>query len=142
MNNSWKDCVQSGASRTVTPDKAKAKSLIDTASGRNTFLASNKVEESTANYIFEGYYSSLLELCHAIVLLKGFKVTNHICIGHYIRDELKNPKWYRIFDDCRYKRNSLIYYGRKMDYTTAKNAIENCQKLIREISKHLKQELK
>ena len=41
----------------------------------------------------------------------------------------------RTFDDIRYKRNSLTYYGNRMDYEIAKQAIEKCKKIIKEITK-------
>ena len=43
--SSWKDCVESNSSISVSKNKAKAKSLIDTASGRNQFLSKNKIDE-------------------------------------------------------------------------------------------------
>ena len=71
---------------------------------------------------------------HALVLLHGYKVGNHICLGYYLRDILQKHDLFRIFDDCRSKRNSLIYHGRKMDYETAKYAIEKNKKLIVELN--------
>ncbi|MBS3156301.1 hypothetical protein J4413_03655 [Candidatus Woesearchaeota archaeon] len=135
--SSWKDCIESNSSISVSKDKAKAKSLIDTASGRNQFLSRNKIDENNANYIFEGYYSSLVELMHALVLLNGYKVGNHICLGFYLRDVMNKDSLFRIFDDCRFKRNSLVYYGRKMDFETAKEAVKRCKELIKEINKML-----
>jgi len=38
-----------------------------------------------------------------------------------------------LFDDLRFKRNSLTYYGKRMDFETAKQAIEKCKRLIREL---------
>jgi uncharacterized protein (UPF0332 family) len=136
--NDWDECVEFGISLEVSPDKAKVKSLIDTSSGRNDFLKTNKITESNANYIFEGYYSSVLELLHALILLKGYKISNHVCLGYYLRDVLKKGKIFKLFDDCRYKRNSLLYYGRKMDYETAKEAIENTKILIEKLMKEIK----
>jgi len=130
--STWEECIESAASLKVSPDPAKAKSLTDTAKGRIEFLKSTSLAESNANYVFEGYYSSALELLHAVVLLKGYKVQNHICLGYYLRDILKKDGLFRMFDDCRYKRNSLIYYGRKMDFETAKIAIGKCLSLIKE----------
>jgi len=93
-------------------------------------LKRNKIEVGSVNYIFEGYYSSILEMLHAVVILKGYKVNNHICLGYYLRDVLKRDDLYRIFDDCRYKRNSLVYYGRKMPLETAEDAIRKCISFI------------
>jgi len=83
--------------------------------------------------VFEGYYSSILEMLHAIVVLEGYKVNNHICLGYYLRDVLKNDELFRFFDDCRFKRNSLVYYGKRMDFEIAKDSIEKAKKLIKEL---------
>ncbi|HLC19930.1 MAG TPA: hypothetical protein VJK72_03350 [Candidatus Nanoarchaeia archaeon] len=133
---SWNDCISSSASRKITPDKEKAKSLIETAEGR--IEASREINEKTANYVFEDYYSSVLEFLHAIVLLEGYNVSNHVCLGYYLRDVLKEEHLFRIFDDCRYKRNSLVYYGKRMDFETAKDAIKKAQKMITEFKKIIK----
>ena len=129
---SWNDCLSSNSSLKITPDKEKAKSLRETAIERVT-VAVREVNEKTANYIFEDYYFSLLELLHALVLLKGYKVDNHLCLGHYLRDVLKREDMFRLFDDCRMKRNSLVYYGKRMDFDTAKDAIKRSKQLFNEL---------
>jgi len=137
--STWKECIESTASLKVSPDSAKAKSLVETAQGRIEFLKSTSLAESNANYVFEGYYSSALEMLHALVLQEGYKVSNHICLGYYLRDVLEKDHLFRVFDDCRYKRNSLVYYGRKIDFETAKTTIEKCLRLIKEIELLLKE---
>lgn len=139
--STWEECLESSASLKVTPNKAKVMSLIDTAKGRVQFLTETNIKESNANYIFESYYSSVLELMHAIVLLHGYKVGNHICLGYYLRDILQKQDIFKLFDDCRFKRNSLVYYGRKMDFENAKLGIEKCKKLITELNNLLEHEL-
>ena len=136
---SWDDCIFSNSSIKITSDKEKAKSLIETANGRIEFSA-KELNDKNANYVFEGYYSSILELLHALALLEGYKVTNHVCLGFFLRDILKREDLFRIFDDCRYKRNSLVYYGKRMDFETAKNAIEKAKKLVKELKNLLKEE--
>lgn len=128
--SSWQDCLASGASARISPDIAKARSLKSTSEGRIAFLKELPIKESNANYIFEGYYSSMLELMHGMVLVEGYAVSNHLCLGFYLRDILHNPALFRLFDGCRYKRNSLVYYGKKMDFETAKEAIEKCKTFI------------
>ena len=136
MNEStWQECCDANSAITITPNLAKASSLIDTAEGRLDYLNSSPVNEKNANYVFEGYYSSVLELLHALLTKKGYKVVNHICVGFYIRDVLHDEELFRLFDDCRYKRNSLTYYGRKMDFDTAKDAIEKAKKIIQKLNK-------
>ena len=69
QESTWEECIGSSSSVSVSPDKAKARSLIDTAIGRDEFLGKNAVDKNSANYIFEGYYSSALEMLHALLLL-------------------------------------------------------------------------
>lgn len=126
---SWNDCLETCNATKVTQDHAKAKSLKETAQARLTFLT-QPLREENANFIFEGMYSSLLELLHAHLLRNGWKVENHICIGFYLRDVLHNEKLFRSFDDCRYKRNSLVYYGKQMPFPVAKESIGTLNTLL------------
>lgn len=140
--STWGECIETNSSLKVIPNRQKVKSLIDIATGRIQFLSESSLKDSNANYLFENYYSSVLELMHALVLIHGYKVSNHICLGYYLRDIMKNEELYRLFDDCRTKRNFLVYYGRKMDFETAKQSIEKCNRLIIELNILLKQENK
>jgi len=137
--SNWNDCLETFSSVKITPDRAKANSIIETSLGRIEFAEEKEIKENNANYIFEDYYSSVLELMHAITILDGFKVSNHICLGYYLNDILKQAKLFRLFDDCRYKRNLLLYYGKRMDFETANNAIQKCKTLIKELSTILKE---
>jgi len=140
--STWNECIDFNTSLKISPDKPKARSLIDTAQGRITYLKEHEIKQENANYIFEGYYASVLEQIHALLLLQGFKSENHICLGFYLRDTLKREDLFRMFDDCRFKRNSLVYYGKKMDFETAKEAIQKCIKLIKELNFLLNEHLK
>ena len=42
----------------------------------------------------------------------------------------------RSWNDCLESENSLTYYGKKMDFETAKNAIERSKKLIGEMKQY------
>lgn len=130
---SWNDCIYSNSALKITPDKEKAKSLIETAEDRIKFSIRD-LNEKTANYIFEDYYSSVLELAQALVLLHGYKINNHVCLGFFLRDVLEKENLFRLFDDCRYKRNSLVYYGKRMDFKTAKDAIEKAKRLMNKLN--------
>jgi len=133
--STWEECRETNAAVNVSPDKAKIKSLLDTAMGRNRFLNGNAIMEDNANYIFEGLYASLAEMLHVLVLKHGYQVGSHICLGYYLRDVLKKEDLFRLFDDCRIKRNGFVYYGRKMHFETAKESIVKCKRLMEEIEK-------
>ncbi len=130
---SWDDCLANNLSKIVTPDIKRAESLKETANERINLI--KEVNEKNCNFIFEDYYTSLLELLQAMTFKKGFNILNHICLGYYLRDVLKKENLYVLFDDVRYKRNSLIYYGNRMDYETAKQAIDKCKRIIRELKR-------
>ncbi|MDP1695914.1 MAG: hypothetical protein Q8L29_03305 [archaeon] len=130
----WEDCLINNSAKTITSDIKRAESLIETANERINLI--KEVNEKNCNFIFEDYYTSLLELLQARAFKKGFNILNHICIGYYLRDVLKREDLYILFDDLRYKRNSLTYYGNRMDYEIAKQAIEKCKKIIKELKKN------
>ena len=130
----WDDCLINNSAKTATPDIRRVESLIETANERISLI--EEVNEKNCNFIFEDYYTSLLELLQAMTFKKGFNISNHICLGYYLRDVLKREDLYILFDDLRYKRNSLTYYGSRMDYETAKQAIEKYKKIIKELKKN------
>ena len=138
---SWSDCLYSNSSVKITPDKEKAKSLIETAEDRIESSAKELTEKNT-NYVFEDYYSSILEMLHALALLDGYKINNHVCLGFFLRDVLSKEDLFRLFDDCRYKRNSLVYYGKRMDFETAKDAIEKTKRLMNKLKNMIHEKLK
>ena len=128
---SWEDCLNNSSARAVSQDMERAQALVETAKGRMELIS--QLTEKNCNYAFEDFYTSLLEILQALTFRKGYNVLNHICLGYYIRDILNREDLFQIFDDLRYKRNSLTYYGRRMDYETAKHAIDCCKKIISEI---------
>ena len=125
----WNDCLRNKSAKTASPDIKRAESLTETANERINLIA--EINEKNCNFVFEDYYTSILELLQAIAFKHGFNILNHICLGVYLRDILKREELYPLFDDVRYKRNSLTYYGSRMDFETAKHAIEKCKKIIK-----------
>lgn len=128
----WQDCIENEKTQRIKPDKAKAISLIETSDERINFMKESTIKKENANYIFENYYTSALEIMEAALYFKGLKILNHICVGFYIKEIMKNESLFRLFDDCRSKRNGLVYYGTKMDFETAKRSIININLLIKQ----------
>ena len=127
----WADCLTNKSTKTISPDVPRAESLKETAKERINLI--KEITEKNCNFVFEDYYTSLLELLQAIAFKEGFNILTHVCIGFYVRDVLKREDLFMLFDDLRFKRNSLTYYGKRMDFETAKQAIEKCKKLIKEL---------
>ena len=129
--SNWNDCLENSSVRKVSIDENRAKSLTETAKERINLI--REITEKNCNFVFEDYYTSLMELLQASAFSKGLNISNHICMGFYLKDLLQREDLFIIFDDLRYKRNSLTYYGSRMDFETAKQSIENCKKIIKEL---------
>jgi len=134
--SNWEDCLSNKSAKSVSSDLKRAKSLIETAEERVSLT--KDVNEKNCNFVFEDYYTSVLEILQAKSFSEGYNILNHVCLGFYLRDVLKREDLFYLFDDLRYKRNSLTYYGSRMDFQTAKQAIEKCKKLIKELQKLIK----
>lgn len=137
IEENWDDCLEKSSAIEVSKNPFKIKSLIETAKGRIKFVEQISLEPNNSNYIFEIYYSSLLEILHSIVLSNNYSVSNHICLGFYLKEIAKREDLFQLFNDCRIKRNSLVYYEQKMDFETASKLIQKCKKLIEELEKLL-----
>lgn len=133
--SNWEDCLFNNSAKNITPNTERANSLIETAKERISLI--KEINEKNCNFVFEDYYTSALELLQAKSFLEGYNILNHVCLGFYLRDLLKREDLFNLFDDLRYKRNSLTYYGNRMDFETAKQAVEKCKKLIKEIKEIL-----
>jgi len=83
----WDDCINSNSARIATPDVKRAQSLIETAKERISLIT--EINEKNCNFVFEDYYTSILEMLQALAFKKGFNILNHLCIGYFLRDFLK-----------------------------------------------------
>ncbi len=134
-DSSWNECLEDNAVRKITPDLERANSLREIAKERMHLF--KEVNERNCNFVLEDCYTSLLEVIQSLAFEKGYNILNHLCLGYFLRDLLKREDLFRIFDDLRYKRNSLTYYGNKLDFEVSKQAIKDCKKIIREVKKEI-----
>lgn len=140
--SSWDDCIFANKAVKVSPDRQKAKSLIKTARERIEFIKAIQLTERNARFVFEDYYTSLIEVVHALAILDGFKIENHVCLGFYIKQVLNNEKLFVLFGNCRYDRNSVVYYGKSMDMETARLDIAKANVIISELGKTVDSRIK
>ncbi|MBN2142438.1 hypothetical protein JW711_03840 [Candidatus Woesearchaeota archaeon] len=130
---SWEDCLQGGRCICISPDKQRAKSLVETADARIAYARKQVLDNHSARFMLESYYSSALEVVHAILFLKGYKCENHVCLGLFIRDILKRKDLFVAFDTARLRRNSVVYYGKHLPLDKATESIRKLGLLISEI---------
>ncbi len=131
--SNFKECLENNIIRKITSDIKRAESLFETAFERISII--KEINEKNANFVFEDYYTSILEVLQALSFKEGFNILNHLCLGYFLREYLDREDLYFIFDDLRYKRNSLTYYGIKMDFEIALVAIEKSKKLLGELKR-------
>jgi uncharacterized protein (UPF0332 family) len=68
-------------------------------------------------------YDSLREAMEAICIYNGYKVLSHICIGELLKNLFKEFE-YEEFDRLRWIRNSINYYGTKVEFKQEKEIIK------------------
>jgi hypothetical protein len=132
---SWNECLANNTSLKVSSDKAKATSLLETARQRIIFTEKKNASGQELKFVFEDYYSSLIEILHAILSIRGYKVLNHVCLGYYLKDILKKEQLYKDFDKLRIKRNNITYYGKDIDSKILEEDLQTTKKLIKELEK-------
>lgn len=115
----------------------RVKSLKELASKRLKFASKINYNPEDAQFIFEIYYTSLIELLHALTISRGVSVKNHICLAYFLRDVMNNKELFNRFDECRKQRNSLIYYGDQIMPEKAKEITNKTLSLTLEIERLL-----
>ncbi len=115
----------------ITPDKEKARSLLQVVELREKDLKT-KVEEFTT-LIVEGYYEIVKELITAIMSIDGYKTVSHELLIGYITKYKEFPDSEIYFmDQLRKTRNDIAYRGIMVppEYLT-----RNKEKILAVISK-------
>ena len=83
-------------------------------------------------------YDSLREILEALCILNGYKVLSHICMGEFLKDKIKDFD-YNEFDRIRWIRNSINYYGEKVEFEQGKEIINKIFAIKKKIlDKYLK----
>ena len=130
----------------ITPDKERARSLLDTISVRLDAikLMQNTDAKKFSSKIVEEYYESVLELMTAIMSIDGFKTRSdapgsHIAAIEYMHENYRELDDGEIgmIDDLRKKRVGITYYGRHVreDYIESnKKEIESIIEKLRAIA--------
>ncbi len=117
------DCLRKGLIKRTKIDKELIKSLIEMSGIKETTVKTADVNELTVSAYVSLAYDSLRELLEALCILKGYKVLSHICMGEFLKDVLDDFD-YDDFDRLRWIRNSINYYGEKVEFEQGKEIID------------------
>lgn len=99
------------------------KSLIEMSDVKELAVDTANINEKNISAYVSLAYDSLREILEALCISKGYKVLSHICIGELLKDIIKDFE-YGQFDRLRYVRNSINYYGEKVDFVQGKKIID------------------
>lgn len=128
------DFVEQGKVRKGTPDIPKIKSLLQTSNNHLLFLDNQKINEISAGSILVTYYEALREVVEAICLKEGFKVYSHEAFTYFLKEKNENLMSVK-FDNLRKLRNSINYYGEKVNIIEVESSKEEMKELINNLKK-------
>ena len=125
----FEDFIGQGKIRKGSPDIAKAKSLLQTSNNHLLFLKNQKIDDISAGSILVTYYEALREVAEAMCLKEGFRVYSHEAFTFFLKEKGEIPESVK-FDNLRKLRNSVNYYGEKIDASEVKAAKDEIIELI------------
>ena len=113
------DCYKKNFIKKTRIDKELIRSLIEMSKIKEDSVNNAKIDDINISAYVAMAYDSLRETLEALCILKGYKVTSHICLGELLRTLILNFD-FNSFDRFRYTRNGINYYGTKVDYQQGK----------------------
>ena len=116
------DCFKKGLIKKVKIDESLIKSLIEMSDIKENAVRNANINKINISAYISLAYDSLREVLEAISISKGYKVLSHICIAEFLKGQLEDFN-YEEFDRLRYTRNSINYYGIKVEFEQGKAII-------------------
>lgn len=116
------ECFRKGLIKKTKIDKELVKSLIEMSKIKETAVKTANINEKNISAYVSLAYDALREMLEALCILHGYKVLSHICIGELLENILEDFD-YSEFDRLRWIRNSINYYGEKVDFEQGKEII-------------------
>ena len=131
------DCFRNNLIKKTEINDELIKSLIEMAGIKEMTVKTAKINNLNISAYVSLSYDSLREILEAICISKGYKVLSHACIGELL-EKLFADFNYGGFDRVRYIRNSINYYGIKIEFEQGKEIINNIFSMKKNLlKKHL-----
>jgi len=130
------DCFRKGLIKKTIINKELIRSLIEMADIKEKTVRTAELNEMNISAYVSLAYDSLREILEAICISKQFKVLSHICMGELLRKNIKEFD-YNGFDRLRYTRNSINYYGTKVEFGQGKKLIKEIFNMKKRLSGYL-----
>jgi len=116
------ECFRKGVIKRTKVNRELIKSLIEMSGIKETAVRTAGINEINISAYVSLAYDSLREALEAVCISRGYKVLSHVCIGELLGYILKGFP-HKKFDRMRYIRNSINYYGTKVELRQGKQLI-------------------
>lgn len=138
----FEESIKSGFAKETKKDIIRAKSLIK--SSKEAIETANNItlDEKSLKSVFRESYEGFRQYCEAVGYIKGYKFLSHEAISYFLKDKLNEDKISYIFNRYRKLRDGINYYGESVTKETVLEALQTIPKAIKELSKHIKEEIK
>lgn len=117
------ECFRKGMIKKTRKDEDLINSLIEMADINEATVNTAQINSFNVSAYVSLAYNSLRQVLEGICVSKGYKVLSHICITELLKDLFKDFD-YAEFDRLRYIRNSINYYGTKVELKQGKEIIK------------------
>jgi len=112
-----------------------AHSLVEMANIKETAVTKAVIDEVTVSAYVSLAYDALREVLEALCITQGYKVLSHVCIGELLKDIFDDFD-YEEFDRLRWIRNSINYYGEKVEFKQGMEIIQKTLAMKKKIITH------
>ena len=116
------ECFRKGLIKKTKIDPELCRSLIEMSKIKEHTVNKSQLDEINISVYVSVAYDSLREILEAMCIMKGYKVISHICIGKLLKETIDDND-YAEFDRLRWIRNSINYYGEKVEFAQGKEII-------------------
>ncbi len=133
----WQECNRQGYTKKVEPDLGRIQDIIQSSNDRERTAKLLPINETTKETVISLFYDVLRELLEALALKHKFKIYNHECYTSFLNNIIRNEELALEFDSIRLLRNSINYYGKKIELNDSRIILFKIEKLIKKIKESL-----
>tara|TARA_Y100000310_G_C20699965_1_gene828830 strand:+ start:5100 stop:5516 length:417 start_codon:yes stop_codon:yes gene_type:complete len=133
------ECKRKGFIKPTRKNISLVNSLVEVSELKMETVNKAVIDEKSITAYVPMAYDALREVLEALCILKGYKITNHICIGSFLKSLFSDFDLVS-FDRFRYVRNGINYYGKKIGLDEGNEIIKSIFLLRKKILERIKNE--
>ncbi len=127
----WEECIEENIIKKISYDHNLYNSLKEIASMK---IESSKILPKKFFIIkITLLYDALREYLEMLALKHNYKIYNHECYVHFLKEILKKDYEAKLFNKIRIIRNKINYYGIKISEKESESILKEINLLIEKI---------